>query len=386
MIDSFMVRASPTPWRRRLAWLGWLVWLVFLGYPVSDLASRHFGPAVTVAAAAGLVAFGALFARLMWLAWFTKPPLQRAAPWLAAFAGLGLLQGLWLGGGWDSLFIYLGVACGAILPSRWVVPALISVAAAALLAPKEPGLAHRLGDVVLVIFTGLAMLGARKVVALIGELRRAREELALLAVTEERLRIARDLHDLLGHSLSAVSLQGQVARRLVTVDPAAAIDRITEIETIAQRSLAEVREAVSGYRGQGLAGQLEGARSMLAAAGIELRVHGTPPAEDTSELVWLVREAVTNIVRHSHARACDVFIQASTEAISLEIRNDGGPPPPGWMPGNGLTGLAERLRAAGGALQTRPTVDGFLVACTLPGRDGEGATETPIREGPLAQW
>jgi two-component system sensor histidine kinase DesK len=209
---------------------------------------------------------------------------------------------------------------------------------------------------------------------------------ARLAVAEERLRFARDLHDLLGHSLSLVALKCDLAHELVDTTPARAKQEIREAATVTRSALREVREAVAGYRQMSLAAELAGAREVLAAAGIGLQVEqrqrGLPPAAEAA-LAWAVREAVTNVVRHSRAHHCRIRIGDDQGGISLEVTDDGrGAPsrsrpaglhsgdsgPAGSHPGgSGLAGLAERLAAVGGYCRAEPLASGgFRLTAWLP--------------------
>ena len=147
-------------------------------------------------------------------------------------------------------------------------------------------------------------------------------KLARLAVTEERLRIARDLHDLLGHSLSLIALKAELAGKVVRRDPDRAAAEIDDIENVTRRALAEVRAAVRGYRRLALDEALEGARVALSAAGIECRLAESPLAvspEVEAVLAWAVREGTTNVVRHSHADHCDIRVEATAGTRAIVV-------------------------------------------------------------------
>ena len=174
-----------------------------------------------------------------------------------------------------------------------------------------------------------------------------------LAVAEERLRFARDLHDVMGRNLSAIAVKGQLAEQLVRRGRPGVAEEVADISRIAEESLREVREVVRGYRGTDLAGELAGARSVLRAAGVSCTVHGEDVGRELAEpvqtsLAWVVREAVTNVLRHSVATTCTIGLRREAAEVELRVTNDGVPaatPPPQW--GSGLTGLAERLQGAG---------------------------------------
>jgi len=191
----------------------------------------------------------------------------------------------------------------------------------------------------------------------------ARQELAELAVVEERERFARDLHDILGHSLTVITKKAELARRLTSVDPERAAAEIADVERLAREALQDVRATVTGIRVVSVGAELASAREALQAAGIRAdlpySVEEVPP--QYRELFgWAVREAVTNVLRHSCATSCRVTLHAYT----LEVVDDGRGPAKaepgasgartnaGTGRGHGLVGLGERVRAAGGTLRT----------------------------------
>lgn len=242
-----------------------------------------------------------------------------------------------------------------------------------------------------IVVPGFVVIALVQSVKTSQQLRAAREEVAsLAAVTEERLRIARDLHDLLGHNLSLIALKSELARRLIDVAPERAATEIGDIESVARRALQEVREAVAGYRQPSLAGELTGAREILAAAGITYRYEGDEcasrglPATVDAALAWAVREGVTNIIRHSHARSCTLSLQRSAREMGVEIVDDGisasgmlGPASE-QAPGNGLRGLTERIHALGGMCEFGPQANGgFRLFVRMPLERAERALPTP---------
>jgi two-component system sensor histidine kinase DesK len=230
-----------------------------------------------------------------------------------------------------------------------------------------------LGDVfilpIMCLLTAFALQGTRHLVSVNGELVEARDELARNAVAEERLRFARDLHDLLGHSLSLIALKSELAGRLAELDPARAREEMADVEAAARRALAEVRDAVSGYRQVSLAQALAEGRSALSAAGITLRsaAPGDPlPGAVDAVLGWVVREATTNVLRHSGARSVTVDLLHGPDDVTLTVTDDGNGASAG-SPGAGLAGLAERLQAVGGRLTAGPTGStGFRLTAALP--------------------
>ena len=202
------------------------------------------------------------------------------------------------------------------------------------------------------------------------ELAEARAEVARLAAENERSRIARDLHDLLGHSLTTITVKAGLARRLAERGEAArATAEITEVEELARRTLGEVRAAVSGYHDVTLTGELASAREVLRAAGIALTLPGSVDVVDreAAELFgWVVREGVTNVVRHSRASHCTIRLGERW----IEIVDDGRGGTAGA--GNGLTGLRERLAAVGGTVEAGGTGKGWRVRAEV------GAVPVPV--------
>ncbi len=180
----------------------------------------------------------------------------------------------------------------------------------------------------------------------------AHEQIAHLAKLAERERIARDLHDVLGHTLSLVVLKSELAGKVIERDPDRARTEISEVEQIARKALGEVREAIRGYRSEGLAAEIDRARTILDAAGIALECRAKPPlfppAEETV-LSLIVREAVTNIVRHAQASHCRLDFQSNGHGTALVVEDDGR----GGIraEGNGLRGMRERVESIGGRLR-----------------------------------
>jgi two-component system, NarL family, sensor histidine kinase DesK len=183
------------------------------------------------------------------------------------------------------------------------------------------------------------------------------------------VRIARDLHDLLGHSLSLIVLKSELARRLADRDPARAVTEIGDIESVARSSLADVREAISGYRRRDLGEELDGARAVLAAAGVDttVRMAGAPLPEAADGVFgWAVRESVTNVIRHARASRCVIEVRRDSDEAVLEVR-DNGRAKRKHVPGNGLNGLSERVAAEGGTMESGPLPGGgFRVAVRVP--------------------
>jgi two-component system sensor histidine kinase DesK len=197
-------------------------------------------------------------------------------------------------------------------------------------------------------------------------LRRADEEIERLATLAERERIARDLHDLLGHTLSVIVVKAELAARLAEHEPARAADEMRDVERIGREALSEVRAAVAGYRAKGLHGELEGARRALAAAGVEATIEAEVPALSIiqeSALALAVRESVTNVVRHANARHVTIRIGSDQRRVTLEVVDDGRGG--SAADGAGVTGMRERMAALGGEVQ-RDGASGMRVRVILP--------------------
>ncbi len=256
-----------------------------------------------------------------------------------------------------AMAMFLTVTTVGRLGAR-AAPAVLALALAALLVPVmipfwHDSLSTTWNDItpLAIPIAALMTFGILQALRDSHALAEARAELASLAAENERFRIARDLHDLLGHSLTTITVKAGLAARIGQADHARAIQEITEVETLARQALAETRAAVASYRQVTLAGELATGRQLLQAAGITADL---PRAVDNVDLAhqelfgWVVREGITNIVRHSRASSCAVRLSPSS--IEITDDGDGGTAPAG----NGLTGLRERVAAAGGSIDAGP--------------------------------
>ena len=284
-------------------------------------------------------------------------------PWVVALAPLMVL-----------------IACSTVWSSRTVTVAGagigVLVGVVLLSAGRPAAEALVLGVLFCVISTATALSFRFSVWVLdvVTQLERARDVQARLAVAEERLRFARDLHDVMGRNLSAIAVKGQLAAELVRRGRAEAADELADVSRIADESLREIRGVVSGYRTASLPGELAGARSLLHAAGISCTVTGEEeatslPVPAQIALGWVVREAVTNVLRHSAATACAISLTAVGATAELRVVNDGAGDRAGPVDrrrGSGLTGLAERLDARGGQLAAAHSDGRFELTATLP--------------------
>jgi two-component system sensor histidine kinase DesK len=351
------------------------VWLAYLAAPVSSLVQRHSSDAELRLGIAAVVVFVIAYELALAADVWPARQLQVAVPALGIMTVLVVVTSLAFGKDWILLVIYISVAAVTCLPDRLMAPAVAACCALAVALGIALGLP--VGDIAGVLLPTLAAGGA--MLSFMGlirtniALRAARQEIARLAVGEERLRFARDLHDLLGHSLSLITLKSELAHRLLPDSPERAAAEVADVERVARQALAEVREAVSGYRRTTLEAELAGARVALEAAGIGWSAEVDPgplPQQVEDALAWTVREGSTNVLRHSHARHCAVRIQRGDATVRVELLDDGrGAPPPGngQRAGSGLAGLAERIAARGGSLAagTRPE-GGFRLRVELP--------------------
>jgi two-component system sensor histidine kinase DesK len=213
------------------------------------------------------------------------------------------------------------------------------------------------------VLVGAVGIGARLFWESYRQLLAAREQLAHLAVTEERLRFARDLHDILGQSLSVLVLKSELVAKQLPEDTDESVrNEVRDIAQVARGSLNDLREAVTGYRRPTLQGEISSARAALRAAGIGLRVEdpvGPLGPEQDGVLAWCLREAVTNVVKHSGATRCEVRISRRDELATLEVSDDGRGAT--WFDGgSGLIGMRERVEMVGGTVKVASENGGGL--------------------------
>lgn len=336
------------------------VWLVFLVWParavlaLGDPVRRGLGVAALVVFA---VAYLAVFARPRTQGAFTASDTGRhdrrgasltIGPMVAAMIALTWLVGAAAAG----LTVFLAVAGTVELTARRAAVLVVSMAAVTAVVAVQTG---QLGDVILpfiILVSSLALWSSRRIISDNARLRQAEGELAAMRVVAERERVARDVHDILGHTLTVLTIKAQVADRLVDDDPARAHAELAEIEALTRNALADVRSTVTRLRVPDLAEQLAASGTALRTAGIGLAVEGDParvPEEHRPLLAWALREATTNVIRHSGAREVRVRVRPD----ALAVVDDGRGIPEGAS-GNGLTGLRERVRAAGAELTLAP--------------------------------
>ncbi|HKE72272.1 MAG TPA: sensor histidine kinase [Acidimicrobiales bacterium] len=341
-----------TGWRRLVFPGVFLVYLAQTGHGISV----HTSGVATAAGVAVLALFATAYVRAV------PETMRTPSPrfwWL--FAAMLVLFVAELPFAHQDAFVmvtYIVVLSLSALGRRAVPIIVVLVALAMFMPPLVPSwhASVDLDAAVTISLVALAMYGFFEIIRSNRALTEARAEVARLAAESERTRIARDLHDLLGHSLTTITVKAGLARRLGTADPERAVREIGEVEDLARRALGDVRTAVAGYREVGLASELASGRELLRAVGIvaDLPASGEVVRSDLHELFgWVVREGLTNVVRHSRARRCVVTLTSD----SVEIADDGGAPAT-TADGSGLRGLRERVAAAGGTLQAGPTGSG----------------------------
>ena len=372
--------------------LGPLFGMVFLIYPVRAVLTSDPTPARVSLALGGAALFASVFLWSMW----TQRPLRSASAepsevsgrrvTIAFLAVLAVSLNLVLGSEWLVLFFHVNIPAGMLLLARDAYVAIASLAVVTFALGTVPGMAWLALPTAAV---GLWATAFVRQIAAVAELRSAREELARLAVNEERLRFARDLHDLLGHSLSLITLKSELAGRLLPSAPEKAATEVHDIEGVARQALREVREAVAGYRRPTLDDELAGAREMLAAAGITCRIDndaGVLPNTVDSVLAWAVREGTTNVIRHSSAKHCRIVLATDDEETYAEITDDGQgyQKENGEGSGSGLSGLTERVATFDGRVESGSLPDGgFRLRVGLPVRSDE---DRPAWPEPKAEY
>lgn len=362
-----------------------VIWFSFVLFPIIDAATEtgEAAPRSLIAFSAVAFVVGYCFLVISFRAALTsrsqKPRRQTAV--LAAMIAIASLMTLVFDSGWGYLFCYCS-ACSALLATESL--AFGCVALSSILAWALPTAAGANSSSVVGIASGAAGVGLLMV--LIRDLRRrnielsgARAELARLAVAEERERFGRDLHDLLGHSLSVIALKAELAGRLVEADPARSAQEVADIESVARAALTEVRDAVGGYRRPTLEGELEGARMALSAAGIECEIRREGAVRDSEAeavLAWAVREGATNVVRHSTADRCLLRVAAEGDLAVIEVVDDGcaaafAVDAPVARVGHGLSGLRERVAALHGTMAAGPLAGGgYRLSVEIPRGSG----------------
>ncbi len=352
---------------------------------------------------------------LVWLLWFTNTAIIQSGPawhWIANGLGLAVFFPLYFAGhrregaavipvigglfvlgmallpintGAGVLFIYaisfLGRAARPAVAGLWLAALVLLTAGYVLLFRLSPfyvefGIPPELIASVpafslipllsLMVLVGIATISGAEMDRKNQQLRRSHEEIEQLAKLTERERIGRDLHDLLGHTLSVIVLKSELAAKLAERDPQRSVDEIRDVERISREALSDVRAAITGYRAQGLSGELDRARLALEAGGITVSPEMDPvtlTAAQESALSLALRECVTNVVRHAQATRCTVRLRQEGDRIRLDVEDDGigGE----LTDGGGLAGMRARVGAIGGAVEHDGRA-GWRLAISIP--------------------
>jgi two-component system sensor histidine kinase DesK len=359
--------------RGRLGWIFAAIWLVYLVPVLQEAAGR---PSITerVVGVVTVVLFGAGYVwsftvmRRVWRGGSPVPLGERV--WMLGLSvALFVVAAVTVGEQSLAMLVFIAVQSVYVLPGRaGLIGAFVCVLVGEALV-RRPGWSSMEGIGFSVALAGIAMWGVTGMIQRNVELAQAQRTIADMAVTAERNRFARDLHDILGHTLTVLTVKAELAGRLVALDPRRAEREIGEIEAVARQALADVRAAVSGYREPSLPAELASARAVLEAAGIVADLPSylagavdDVPAERRDVVAWAVREGVTNVVRHSRARHAWVRLTAD----GVEIADDGVGPEntrsSGASEAHGLVGLRERAAAAGARVVVgRRDGGGFLL-------------------------
>lgn len=348
---------SHDPWRR-YGWVMWSAWLVFLVFPLLSIVGGAFAPWQVAAGIALLLAFGACYTvgarHLETLEHSRRPRYRAGAVYLGVLVLLASAATPMLGPSTTSFLPFI-VAFGMFaLPLRWsfvlwVGAVLLATAVALFLEPVEGA-----WIIAVIVLAVGAMTAAIRVLST----RSAQYEVVSreLSLAAERERVARDVHDVLGHSLTVVIIKAELAERLIDLDPARAHAELADIQELGRQALTEIRETVGGLRAARLSTELAAAHMALTGAGIRVGVpvdvEDVDPRHRTV-LAWVLREAVTNVVRHSDAATCRIDLGPNLLRVSDDGRGLDGRPA-----GNGLRGVRERVESAGGRLRIGPGQDG----------------------------
>src|SRR5580692_11491110 len=354
---------------------GWapFVWLVYSGFFFVQPIMDHVGRKQWLLDLLGFSVFLLLYAGLFLL----QHP--RGLLHIAGMVALGMIFIPWNGGA-STFFIFAAAFTPFVMETQTkAIAGMLTIVA---IAGTEGWRLHLSGWALfysalfpLVVGGGNLFFAERN--RMNRKLRKADEEIEHLAKVAERERIARDLHDVLGHTLSVITLKSELAGKLIDRDPARAGKEIREVEEISRQALSDVRDAIRGYRSKGLAAELVQAKSTLETAGLTVQCDAATtmkiPAVQESVLSLAVREAVTNVVRHAQARSCRMRLEQQNGSCRLEIQDDGCGSSNGE--GNGLRGMRERVEMLGGTLD-RSTEAGTTLSITLPLKEW-----APKREG-----
>lgn len=358
-------RGSTTPARLGPLFAG--IWLFFLVDPVLEAWSRRDEVRGLVGLVA-TVAFSAVYMSMWWRAradrqrLVTNPPLRFSLTYVGALAALGAVSVACLGEPGLACAVYVSVACVMVFPFRVAAPIVVALTLGTIGLSAVEDWGSQVGTAFAIMAASVAVFGLRAVLNRNIDLLQAQIENARLAVDNERTRFARDLHDILGHSLTVITVKAELAQKLLDVDVERARTELADLERLSRDALTDVRRAVEGYRDITLPGELVRARVALRAAEIEADLPGSTedvPSDLRELFAWTVREGVTNVIRHSTADRCQVVLTADC----AEVRDNGtAVPSTTHGQGSGLAGLRERAADAGAVVVTQHLDPGFSLS------------------------
>ena len=356
--------------------LGAGVWLIFL----APAATAGWAARDTMAGWIGLCALAGFCFLYVWSFIWARPYRHEGQLWRQVQPrALAILGGLFA----LATTVYVAVAGITMLPPRWALPlAGVLARGAEALARTVPGWQGADGVGLSVLLAGFAVWGMWTAMRRSRDLLAAREENALLMVDQERARMARDLHDILGHSLTVIAVKAELADRLVDVSPERARAEIADIQRLSRDALADVRRTVDGVRELSLPAELARARSALQAAEITADLPGSTdhvPSDVRELFAWTLQEGVTNVVRHSAASRCTVTLADDRITIEDDGRGMRSADASALRDGHGLSGLRERTAAEGAHVVVETPPSGGFRLSVVAGKSAEtpGAPASP---------
>lgn len=291
-----------------------------------------------------------------------------ALPWIACLLVLGFTLGVSTSGNWSVIAVYAFALSGALAPKSLAIATIAACAVAVMTFSLAFGFHYSVWLIALFFgfIVAIANFFSSELRARNAALIASQGEVRVMAAAAERERIARDLHDLLGHTLTVVAVKADLAARLVDLDPARARAEMQDLQVTARTALADIRSAVTGMRRVALGAEVAQARNALAAVETTLAVSGPDaalPALVEETLAMLLREGATNVVRHAHASKCEVVIDVAPEAVHFTLSDDGVGGE--IREGNGLAGMRARVAAVGGTLEVKGG-NGMRIEAVLP--------------------
>lgn len=391
----------------RYKWMFAAIWLIYLIDPLVKVLHSGHAPQWKLLNYTLLASFAGMYTTLSFVAFPRRgrigTPVRDSRvtfPLLGSMAVIATVTTLWVNPDFAGMWIYVGTGTGLALSldqkraARGVLAVLGAMTVCVILSDATASTWLILA--IPTFFAGMSTVGIRQLSLLVNQLHEARQKIAHLAANEERLRLARDLHDLTGHSLSMITLKAELAQRMLvkardvapeggTLGVDAALKEVADIEQVSRQTLTDIRRAVSGYRRATFPVEMASAYTALEAADIKL--DADPAAATTGEidpeseaaLAWSLREAVTNAIRHSGATRVCVTLERADGEMVLTVRNNGRGlagtvGATDAFGGNGLAGLRERLDAVGGRLAVGGPDGDFRLVAAAPVRRPVGNT------------